>query len=128
VTPKQSVERFYEAFNDGDLDGFGSVLHPEVEIASARGLREGIEEAKQWATRTPGGMLVQRVIVDELHEQGTHVVALITRQWSWEEGDGGDVAETEELGTLFTFRDGKIARVQPFEERGEALAAAGIEA
>jgi ketosteroid isomerase-like protein len=120
-----AVRRFFEAFNEDDLDGFAALLAPDVEIQTSRGLREGIEEARSWARRTAGGMLIQSMVVDELFEGGSHVVAFIRRRWSWEEE--AEVAEEEERATLFTFRDGKIVRVQPFGDRSEALRAAGLD-
>ena len=40
---REVVRRFYEAFNAQDLDAFVATLHPEVELQTARGLREGRE-------------------------------------------------------------------------------------
>lgn len=117
------VRTFLDAFNAGDLDAFVATLHPEVEILSRRGPRRGIEEARAWATRKPGGVQ-QRQVVNELRESGDMVLALNRRQWLWEES--GELAAEEEMAYLFTLRDGKILRWEPFEDRGEALRAARI--
>lgn len=130
------VERFYAAFNDQDLDGFAAALHPQVELQTARGLRVGREEAREWARRNPGGGLEQRIVLEEVQaeERGAHAVALIRKQWWWHEaeahgGSGPDAghdrpmpAHDEPEAALFTFRDGLIARWQPFSDRAEALA------
>lgn len=122
------ARRFVEAFNSQDLDAFVSTLDPEVELQTARGLRIGHDEARSWATKTPSGGLDQRLVVEDLieDEHGTHVVALIRRQWWWRESD--EMAHDEVAAALFTFRDGLVARWQPFADREEALRAAGIEA
>jgi ketosteroid isomerase-like protein len=115
-----AVRNFYEAFNAEDLDAFAATLHPEVELQTARGLREGVDEARAWATRNPGGGLEQRLVLEEVVEDdhGVHALALIRKQWWWQESD--DVAHDEPEAALFTFRDGLIARWQPFQDRDEA--------
>jgi ketosteroid isomerase-like protein len=119
------VRRFYEAFMAQDLDAFVEVLHSHVELQTARGLRIGLQEARAWAIRNPTGGLEQRFVVEDLQEQGNHVVALVRQQWWWADHD--DLAEDNEAAALFTFEDGLIARWQPFADRVDALRAAGIE-
>jgi ketosteroid isomerase-like protein len=119
------VRRFYSSFNAEDLDGFVATLHPHVELQTARGLRIGLAEARAWASREPAGGLHQRYLVEDLVEHHNHVVALLRKQWWWKET--GDLAEDEETAALFTLQDGLIARWQPFTDRAEALAAAGID-
>jgi ketosteroid isomerase-like protein len=115
------VERFYAAFNDQDLDVFVATLHPEVELQTARGLREGREEARRWATKNPAGGLDQRIVLEQVREdeRGAHALALIRKQWWWRESE--EVAHDEPGAALFTFRDGLIARWQPFADRDEGL-------
>jgi ketosteroid isomerase-like protein len=124
-TQTDLVRRFYEAFNAQDLDGFADTLHPHVELQTARGLRIGLTEARAWATRNPSGDLRQRYVVEDLIEEGNHIVAMVRKQWRWK--DTEELAEEEETAALFTFEGGSIARWQPFTERAEALRAAGIE-
>jgi ketosteroid isomerase-like protein len=117
------VGRFYAAFNAQDIDAFAAALHPEVELQTARGVREGIDQARAWATKAPTGKLDQRVVIDELREAGEHVLALVRRQWWWEKaGEGDGPASEDEVAALFSFRDGLICRWQPFADRDEGLA------
>jgi ketosteroid isomerase-like protein len=118
------VRRFYSSFNAEDLDGFVATLHPHVELQTARGLRIGLAEARAWATRTPAGGLHQRFVIEDLVEHHNHVIALVRKQWWWKESD--DLADDQETAALFTLEDGLIARWQPFTDRSEALAAAGV--
>ncbi len=119
-----AVREFIDTFNRQDLDAFAEALDPEVEILSGRGPRRGREEARAWATFKPGGVQ-QKVVIDELRENGDEVVALTRRQWYW---DGTEELATEdEMAHLFTVRDGLVARWQPFEDRAEALSAAGLD-
>lgn len=119
MTRAEAVRRFYDAFNAEDLDAFAAVLHPEVELHGARGLRRGREQARAWATRVPEGELHQRIVLEQVLCEGDRAVALKRRQWLWK-GDG-KLAADDEMAALFTFRDGLIASWRPFEDRREAL-------
>jgi ketosteroid isomerase-like protein len=111
---------FVRAFNEGDLDAFNEVLHPDIEIHSARGLRTGRDAAKAWATRAPGG--VQQTIEVKGSEQSeTEVLLTVDRHWHWEED--ASHAATDQLAWLFGFRDGLICSWRPFEDREAARAA-----
>lgn len=123
------IREFIRAFNEGDLDGFVKVLDPEVELHSGRGLRKGVDAARLWATRAPGGVQ-QTVELDDLYEEGMEggggsAVALITRRWHWDE-DGSPAGE-DEMAWLFGLRDGKVRSWRPFEDRAEALREGGFE-
>jgi ketosteroid isomerase-like protein len=119
------VRRFYDAFHRQDLDAFVETLDPRVELQTMRGLRRGREEARAWATRNPYGELEQRLVVEDLIEHRNHVLALLRVQWWWKRENR--LAEEHDGAALFTFADGRIARWQPFADRAEAFAAAGIE-
>jgi limonene-1,2-epoxide hydrolase len=114
------VREFIRAFNDQDLDAFVEVLDPEVELHSGRGLRKGIEAARLWATKSPGGAQ-QTIALDELYEESDRAVALITRSWHWEED--GSHAGDDEMAWLFEIRDRRIRSWRPYDDREEALRA-----
>lgn len=123
------VREFIRAFNEGDLEGFVAVLDPEVELHSGRGLRKGVEAARVWATRAPGGAQ-QTIELERLYEEGLEggggtAVALIRRHWHWEE-DGGRAGE-EEMAWVFELRDRRIRSWRPYDDRAEALLAGGFE-
>jgi ketosteroid isomerase-like protein len=119
------VRRFIDAFNERDLEAFVETLDPDVEIHSMKGLRRGMDEARLWATREPGGVQ-QTVEVEELRESGDEVLALILRHWNWDEDSSP--AGQDPMAWLFTVRDGKVVRWEPFEDRAEGLLRFGIEA
>jgi len=112
------VREFIRAFNEGDLDAFVEVLDPEVELHSMRGLRKGVDAARLWATRPPGGVQ-QKVELDQLHENADRAVALIRRVWRWEED--GSAAGEDEMAWLFELRDQRVRSWRPYEDRAEAL-------
>ena len=114
MTHPDPVREFIRAFNARDLDAFVRVLHPEVEIHAARGLRRGVEAARIWATRAPGGVQ-QKIVLDELWEEPDRALAHVTRRWHWAED--GSLADEEELVWVFELRDGLISSWRSFEER-----------
>jgi limonene-1,2-epoxide hydrolase len=123
------VREFIRAFNERDLDAFVEVLDHEVELHSGRGLRKGIEAARVWATREPGGAQ-QTIALEELYEEGLEggggtAVALIVRSWHWEE-DGSPAGE-DEMAWRFELRDRRVLSWRPYEDRAEALRAGGFE-
>lgn len=117
------ARRFIDAFNGRDLDAFVETLHPEVEIHGMRGTRRGREEAREWATRPRGGVQ-QTIVVEEMRERADHVLALIVREWRWDEMEpgGGELAGTDVMAWLFRFADGLIREWRPFENRADAEA------
>jgi limonene-1,2-epoxide hydrolase len=122
------VREFIRAFNERDLDAFVAVLDPGVELHSMKGLRKGIEAARAWATRPPGGAQ-QTIELQKLYEDGTEsgggrAVALIRRRWHWDED--GSAAGDEEMAWLFELRDHRVRSWRPIEDRREALRAGGF--
>ncbi len=122
------IREFIRAFNERDLDGFVAVLDPAVELHSMRGLRKGREAARSWATRPPGGVQ-QTIELEQLYEdeeagEGS-AVALIRRRWRWEE-DGSEAA-SDEMAWVFELRANRVMSWRPFEDRHEAMRAAGLD-
>jgi len=122
------VREFIRAFNERDLDAFAAVLDPEVELHSMRGLRRGREAARLWATRARGGVQ-QTIELEQLYEDEAggdgKAVALIRRAWRWDE-DGSE-AGADELAWLFELRGNRVLGWRPFEDRAEAMRAAGFD-
>jgi ketosteroid isomerase-like protein len=122
------VREFIRAFDERDLDAFLAVLDPEVELHASRGMRKGLEAARQWATREPGGVQ-QSIELEQLYEDDTEggggrAVALIVRRWRWEAS--GELASEEAMAWVFGLRDRRVLSWRPYEDRAEALAAAGF--
>jgi limonene-1,2-epoxide hydrolase len=123
VTVTDPVREFIRAFNERDLDGFVAVLDPGIEIHASRGLRKGVEAARLWATRKPGGVQ-QTIELEQLYEGGTEggggrAVALIVRRWHWEEDDS--LARADEMAWSFELHDHRIRSWRPHEDRAAAL-------
>ncbi len=122
------IREFIRAFNERDLDSFVEILDPEVELHSGRGLRKGVEAARIWATREPGGVQ-QTIELEQLYEEGLEggggtAVALIRRAWHWAE-DGAAAGE-DEMAWVFELREHRILSWRPYEDRSQALEAGGF--
>ncbi len=94
-----------------------------------KGLRKGVEAARLWATRQPGGVQ-QTIELEELYEDGTEsgggsAVALIRRVWRWDEEDSA--AGEDVMAWLFELREHKVRSWRPFEDRSAALHAGGFD-
>ena len=93
-----------------------------------RGVRKGVEAARVWATREPGGVQqtieLEQLYEDEAAGDGT-AVALIRRRWNWAE-DGSE-AGLDAMAWLFELRGNRVLGWRPFEDREEAMRAAGFE-
>jgi limonene-1,2-epoxide hydrolase len=123
------VREFIRAFNERDLDALVEVLDPDVELHAGRGLRKGIDAARVWATREPGGVQ-QTIELDELYEEGLEggggkAVALIRRRWHWDED--GSAAGEDEMAWVFELCERRIRSWRPYEDRAAGLRAGGFE-
>lgn len=111
------VREFISTFNRSELDSFVATLDPKVEIHSMRGLRRGWEEARDWATKAPGGVQ-QTVVIESLNQRNGCILVEIERHWHWDED--GSHAATDEMAWIFTLKEGLVASWRPFEDRDEA--------
>ena len=128
LSAADTIRAFVGAFNDRDLDGFAATLHPDVEIHASRGLRKGVESAREWATRAPGGVQ-QRIVVAGIEAGESGGLALIVREWWWDEGDpDAELAGSDEMAWVFELREGLISSWRSFDDRAEARRVAGLPA
>ena len=122
------VKRFLAAFDAGDDDGQRALMHPEVEMTEfpeapgaepVRGVEEAVRLRDSWFEAWES----LDFTVDEYLEAGDRVVSCGR---SHAQGKGSTVPLDFESYTVFTLRDGKIARMEFFIQREVAFAAAGI--
>ena len=124
----ENVRRGFEAWNAGDMDGFGELYDPHVVIRWAEGWPEGSEpimgrEAvmRQWRQ--------QREAFDADTVEPIKIVDLGDRvvvRFIWHAvGSGPDLSiETTYIATV---REGKTILVEYFWDHAEALKAVGLE-
>lgn len=107
-----------EALSRGDVDAFVAIVHPEVEIHSARGVRRGREQAAEWASRAYDH-LERRYEVEEMHVAGERVLVLAQVQYVWRES--GEVGDSAPVAVDLAFEQGKLRCWQLYEDQAEGL-------
>jgi ketosteroid isomerase-like protein len=123
-----AVRRFVDAFNRGDISETLSEVDPGItldEWQEAPGARtyhgpEGVQAALDNWFETWEWMHVE---IEELREAGDHVF-FVLHQRAKGRGSGAEVEIRS--WNVYSFRDGKLARIQLFLEPGSALEAAGL--
>jgi len=126
----EMVRRGYELFNHGDVEGSLDMLHPEIEwhtyIVPGPGGgtyhgHDGVRELWSDAKRVFGGF---KNIPEQIRETRDQIVAFVRVEGV---GTQSGVPVEARIAHLYSFRDGKVIRIESFENRDEALRAAGIE-
>jgi uncharacterized protein len=123
------VRRGYEALNRGDVEAALEFLHPEIEWHTYivpgpgggvyRG-HDGVRELWAEAKRIFGDF---RNVPEEMFDGGDQVVTFVRVEGV---GAMSGVAVQARIAHLMTFRGEKIVTVQSFEDRDDALRAAGL--
>ena len=123
------VRRLAPAFNGRDLTTFLDLLAPDVEwvpllaVLEGRAYR-GHEEVRQWIEDLATDWEFFEVYYDELHDHGDQVLAL--GGWRGRGRVSGVELGDQPATWLLSLEGGKIARLQTFTDRAEALAAVGL--
>jgi ketosteroid isomerase-like protein len=130
---KSNVEllrRFYEYFNQGDLDAVLELCAPEVEIykdpevvemvaaLTPRGQDRVAQYLRGWLDSWDGYLARPQ----EFLESGEEVVALVHLR---ARGKGSQFEIEEDIADVFSVRDGRIVRLRLYVQRGDALDAIG---
>ncbi|HYU61506.1 MAG TPA: nuclear transport factor 2 family protein [Solirubrobacterales bacterium] len=113
-----AARQVLDALSRGDVDAFARLLHPEVEIHTSKGVRRGIAEAREWASRTYDH-LDRRYEVEELHVTGESVLALAQVQYVWRES--GEVGDSVPVAVELDFEQGKLRRWRLHDDQAMAL-------
>jgi ketosteroid isomerase-like protein len=101
------ARRVLDSLSRGDVQGFAALVHPEIEIRTARGLRTGAEQAEEWA-RKRYEHLERHYSIDRLEVKGDVVLARVRTQYVWSES--GLVGDEEPTAIELAFKEGKLIR------------------
>lgn len=107
-----------EALSRGDSEGFARRVHPEVEIHTARGVRRGADEARDWASSTYDH-LERRYEIEEMHVAGEDVLVLAQVQYVWRES--GEVGDSTPVAVAMRFVGGKLRSWRVYDDPDEGL-------
>jgi ketosteroid isomerase-like protein len=131
--PKESVEllrRFYESFNQRDLDAVLELCTNDVEVYKDPGVVEmvaaatprGQERVAQYLRGWLESWTAYHARPEEFVQSGDDVAALVHLR---ARGKGSQFDIEEEMADVFALRDGRIARLRLYVRRGEALGSLG---
>jgi ketosteroid isomerase-like protein len=121
------VRRNYAAFGRGDLDTAFEDFAPdfELDLSRAIGIDRGVYNLAQFRRLAESFLELWESVqpmADELIDAGEHVVMPFTNRQR-----GRDGIEVQSRGTwLCTIRDGLIVRICLYQDKQEAIEAAGL--
>src|SRR4051812_20990057 len=96
-----------EALSRGDVPGFTALVHPEIEIHTARDVYRGADAAEEWA-RKRYEHLERHFAIDRLEARADEVTARVRTQYVWRES--GLVGDEEPMTIHLAFADGRLVR------------------
>jgi ketosteroid isomerase-like protein len=126
----QIVQRGYEAYNRGDIDGTAADFAadceyiPSGDLPGGRELVRGPEEYRRYIGWLQSEFDDARVEIHELEDAGEKVVASVTLRGR---GQRSGAPASWNLWQVWTIRSGEVVRGQAFTSRVEALEAAGVQ-
>ena len=112
------VRSAVDALGREDPDSFGSLLHAEVEIETARGVRRGRESAIEWASKR-FDHLIRRWDVEEIREAGDRLLVLGCVQYVWREDE--KVGDERPTSIGFELEGGQIRAMRIYESVEEGV-------
>jgi len=117
----------HDAFARGDVEACLACFGPEVEFSTASGgdsaTYHGIGGVREATGRWVGAWTDFQIDLVELTDLGERVLARICERGR---GKGSGVEVEREVFQLFTVRDERITRLRMFEDKKDALEAAGL--
>jgi ketosteroid isomerase-like protein len=127
---EENVERMIQAlagFEGGDKDAWNALVHPDIEVVPIgdwpEGHIQGGEKAWEFFVAANEPWEPGTWELDQVGDGGDRVAARMRRELR---GKSSGVEVEYDYWVVFTFRDGLVARAEWFEDRQEALEAAGL--
>jgi ketosteroid isomerase-like protein len=123
------VRRLYGAWNPGDMVALTNVFDPEVEVRPALSaflastIYRGHEGVAAWYAETREPWAALHAEPHRVLDAGERTVVLVG---SRARVPGGQVDVDAEIARVLTIRDGRIVRLDGYEDPEAALAAAGL--
>jgi ketosteroid isomerase-like protein len=124
------VRTAMESFNLDGVDAIADQISPDFETTTPPSLSvepdtyRGPEGVRRWFDAWEGTMDEVRFDVDELVDAGDRVIA-VSRMVARSHTTGIEVEQAVAL--VWTVRDGRAVRLDPYATREEAVRAAGLE-
>src|SRR5438477_13138197 len=125
------VRTAMESFNLEGVDAVAEQIHPDFETTTPSSLSvepdtyRGPEGVRRWFDAWEGTIDALRFEVDETIDAGNRVIA-VCRMIARSRSTGLELEQG--LTMVWTIRDGRAVRLDPYATREEALRAVGLEA
>jgi ketosteroid isomerase-like protein len=127
------LRRFYEAFNQGDLDSVLELCTKDVEVYKSPEVVEMVAaltpRGQEWVAQYLRGWLDSwsdyHARPQDFVQSGQDVAALTLLR---SRGKNSQFEIEGEMADVFTVRDARIARLRLYVQRSEALGSLGIDA
>jgi ketosteroid isomerase-like protein len=125
---EEAARRFAAAVTHGDSEAAVSVCHPEVEFYSVLGISGraylGHDGIRQYFEDVASAWKEWRVEVERVEEGADGRVAIVMTMHARGKESGASLAER--TAHIWTLRDGKLARNEPYREPEQALRDLGL--
>ena len=119
--PLAVIARWQAAVSAADVASVRALSTEDIEIVGSRGAGRGIPFAEEWMRKTGIGLQTMRSF-----PRGDVVV--VEQMARYAAGPDSAGAPERVIATIFTVRDGRVARAVRYENVASALAAAGMPA
>ena len=123
----ETMRQAFDAFARGDRDKWRGLFDPDIEVIPIGDWPEaeirGREVAWEFLVATEEPWEPGSYVLDEVTDSGDHVAARMRRTLR---GKSSGVDVEYDYWVVLTFRGGKLARAEWFEDRQKALEAAGL--
>ena len=127
---EQAARDFAVAITGGDREAALTVCHPEIEFSSVLGISGrsylGHDGILQYFDDVESAWSEWSVEVERIEEGSDGRVAIVMTMHAT--GKESGVAVAVPTAHIWTLRDGRLLRNQPYREPGEALRALGLSA
>jgi ketosteroid isomerase-like protein len=117
--PLTVIARWQAAVSAADFEGLRTLSTDDIEIVGSLGPGRGTAFAESWVRKTGIGLQTMRAFPRE-------DVVVVEQTARWPAGADSSEAPERVIATVFTLRDGRIARAVRYENLASALAAAGL--
>jgi ketosteroid isomerase-like protein len=122
------VRRYFEATVRGDVDGWRSLLAPEVEFSPLHadligGSRRGVEAVARSFSEFAESFASYSVSTEDFYEGGDEVVVVLHRS---ARSARSPAPIEDRFAQWFSLRDRRIIRMRSYHHLHEALEAAGL--
>jgi ketosteroid isomerase-like protein len=123
-----AARAFADAVTRGDPDAAVAVCHPEIEFRSVLGISGrayiGHDGIREYFDDVASAWEEWRVQVDRISEGADGRVAIVMTMHARGKGSGASLAER--TAHIWTLRDGRLARNEPYREPELALRELGL--